>query len=48
MSEVRSYEAISGIEKSVGIGLPVIFAGGILMILPSVFDRKTWKFRYKI
>jgi len=48
MSEVSSYESISGIEKSVGIGLPVILAGGIFMILPSVFDRRTWKFRYKI
>ena len=48
MSEVSSYESISGIEKSVGIGLPVILAGGVFMILPSVFDKRTRKFRYKI
>ncbi|MDG2351895.1 MAG: hypothetical protein P8L35_03645 [Acidimicrobiales bacterium] len=48
MSEVSSYESISGIEKSVGIGLPVILIGGIFMILPSAFDKRTRKFRYKI
>ena len=48
MSEVSSYESISGIEKSVGIGLPVILVGGVFMILPSVFDKRTRKFRYKI
>ena len=48
MSEVASYQPVSGIEKSVGIGLPVILAGGILMILPSVLDKRTRKFRYKI
>jgi len=48
MSEVSSYESISGIEKSVGIGLPVILTGGIFMILPSAFDKRTRKFGYKI
>jgi len=48
MSEVSSYEAISGIEKSVGIGLPVILTGGIFMVLPSVFDKRTRNFRHKI
>ena len=45
MSEVNSYQLVSEVEKSVGIGLPIVLIGGILMILPSVLDKRTWKFR---
>ena len=48
ISEVSSYQPVSGMEKSVGIGLPIVLAGGVLMILPSVLDKRTWKFRHKI
>ncbi len=34
-----------GIEKSVGVGLPFIIAGGILMILPSILSKKIFKFK---
>ena len=45
MSEVNSYQLVSEVEKSVGIGLPIVLIGGILMILPTVLDKRTWKFR---
>ena len=48
MSEVSSYQPVAEVEKSVGVGLPTVLAGGILMILPSVLDKQNWKFRHKI
>ena len=48
MSEVSSYQSVTEVEKSVGVGLPTVLAGGILMILPSVLDKQNWKFRHKI
>ena len=48
MSEVSSYQSVSEVEKSVGVGLTTVLAGGILMILPSVLDKQNWKFRHKI
>ena len=48
MSEVSSYQPVAEVEKSVGVGLPTVLAGGMLMIWPSVLDKQNWKFRHKI
>ena len=45
ISDVNNHEIVTGIEKSVGAGLPVILAGGVLMILPSILQKEIWKFK---
>ena len=45
ISEVNNYDAVMGIEKSVGVGLPFIIAGGVLMILPNILRKEIFKFK---
>ena len=44
IADLRSVDPIDGFEVSVGLGLPVVLAGGGLLMAASLLDRGPWRF----
>ncbi len=44
IADVASLDPFDGYEYSVGVGLPVVVAGGLLLVLAALLDRGPWSF----
>ena len=42
LADVAGQEQSEGFAYSVGIGLPVVAVGGLLLVLAALFDRGPW------
>ncbi|GIT01237.1 MAG: hypothetical protein Ct9H300mP12_03520 [Acidimicrobiales bacterium] len=44
ISDVRSFDTVAMLERSVGSGLPVVALGGVLLVGGALLDRGPWSF----
>ena len=44
ISDVRSFDTVAMLERSVGSGLPVVALGGVLLVGGALLDRGSWSF----